>query len=255
LKLISWNVNGIRAVAKKGFLNWFMTENPDVLCLQEVKATQSQAPQGLSSPPGYNAYWLSAEKKGYSGVATFTKSRPLKVEAGFGNQKFDSEGRLLMTEFQEFYLFNVYFPNGKKNAERLQFKMDFYDAFLNMAEKKRMSGKPVIFCGDVNTAHKPIDLARPKENENVSGFLPVEREWLDEMSMRGYVDAFRHFHEEPGQYTWWDYKTKARERNIGWRIDYFFVSKEIMPRLKNAFIMANVEGSDHCPISILLDAK
>ena len=175
------------------------------------------------------------------------------MKNGFGIEKFDNEGRTLITEFSSFTLFNIYFPNGKKNQERLDYKLDFYDTFLGYADNLKTDGKNIVVCGDFNTAHKEIDLARPKENEKISGFLPIERAWIDTFIDHGYVDTFRHFKEEPDQYTWWDLKTRARERNVGWRIDYFFVNKEFLPHVKKAFIMQDVMGSDHCPIGIEID--
>ncbi len=253
LKLLSWNVNGIRAVYKKGFYQWFVSEKPNILCLQETKATADQFPNELKNVEGYNAYFVEAEKKGYSGVALYSKVKPEKIETGFGIERFDTEGRILIAYYDAFVLYNIYFPNGKASKERLQYKMDFYDAFLEHAEKVRKKGKSIVLCGDVNTAHAEIDLARPKENENVSGFLPQERAWIDRFIAHGYTDTFRLFVKEGGHYSWWDYKTKARERNIGWRIDYFFVSNDLIPHVKDAFILATVEGSDHCPVGIILE--
>ncbi|GAB4111491.1 MAG: exodeoxyribonuclease III [Spirochaetota bacterium] len=253
LKLISWNVNGIRAVYKKGFFQWFVSEKPDILCLQETKATADQFPEELQKVEGYNTYFAEAQKKGYSGVALFSVIQPKKVETGFGIERFDTEGRILIAYYDAFVLYNIYFPNGKASKERLQYKMDFYDAFLVHAEKLRKKGMSIVMCGDVNTAHTEIDLARPKENENVSGFLPEERAWIDTFINKGYTDTFRLFIKEGGHYSWWDYKTKARERNIGWRIDYFFVSNDLVPKVKDAFILDKVEGSDHCPVGIVLE--
>jgi len=251
-KILCWNVNGIRAASGKGFLEWLHVESPDILCLQETKAQPEQLDEDLREPQGYRAYWNYPEIKGYAGVATFTKEKPLRVEERFGIEDFDIEARAIIAEYPEFVLFNVYFPNGKKNAARLKYKMDFYDAFLEFAESMKAQDKKLVICGDFNTAHKEIDLARPKENEKVSGFLPMEREWIDEFVARGYVDTFRHFNKEPHQYTWWDLKTRARERNIGWRIDYFFVTENLLPSVSKAFIMPEVMGSDHCPIGIIL---
>jgi exodeoxyribonuclease-3 len=252
LKILSWNVNGLRAVYKKGFLDWFLTESPDILCLQETKVTEGQVPQDLKSIKGYRSYFTSAGRKGYSGVATYSKVEPESVKAGFGVKRLDAEGRTLVADFGDFVLFNVYFPNGKASAERLEYKMDFYDAFLKHVDGLRKAGRNVIVCGDVNTAHKEIDLARPKENRHVSGFLPEERTWIDRFIASGFVDTFRTFNGEPGQYTWWDYKTRARERNVGWRLDYFFISESLRDRVKDAFILADVTGSDHCPVGIKL---
>ncbi len=237
MKIISWNVNGIRAAVKKGLFDWFKKESPDILCLQEIKAQPEQVPPHLRNTPGYHIFWNPGERKGYSGVATFTKEKPIDVKKGFGMEKFDKEGRILITDFSLFTLFNIYYPNGKKNQERLDYKLDFYDTFLAYANNLKAKGKNIVVCGDFNTAHKEIDLARPKENERISGFLPIERAWIDTFIDHGYVDTFRQFNKEPNQYTWWDVKTRSRERNIGWRIDYFFVNKEFLSHIKKAFIM------------------
>jgi exodeoxyribonuclease-3 len=252
MKLVSWNVNGIRAVYKKGFLDWFKKEKPDILCLQETKAMKEQLSDDLLNVNGYTSYFSSAERKGYSGTATYTKHNPRKVSKGIGIEKFDNEGRFLVTEFDEFVLFNIYFPNGKAKKERLEYKMDFYDAFLKHLKKLLKQDKKIVICGDVNTAHKEIDLARPKENEKISGFLPEEREWIDKLLDTGFIDTFRIYNQEPEQYTWWDMMTRARDRNVGWRIDYFFISENLKHNLKNAFILPDVMGSDHCPVGIEL---
>ena len=257
IKIHSWNVNGIRAGLKKGFLEWMYKASPDVLCLQETKALPTQLPPELLHPKGYEAYFNSAERLGYSGVATFIKvgarhASPVQVNKGFGIQKFDSEGRVLETKFKDFSLFNIYFPNGKMNEERLKFKMDFYEQALKHFLKLREKGKRLVVCGDYNTAHQPIDLARPKENEKVSGFLPMERAWMDKLVASGFLDTFRIFNQDPGHYTWWDQMTRARERNVGWRIDYHFISEDLKPYLKEAFIQPEVMGSDHCPVGITL---
>jgi len=253
MKLISWNVNGIRAADRKGLFEWLKKESPDVLCLQEIKAKKDQIPPHLKNTPGYQIFFNPAQRPGYSGVATYTKQKPIDVKMGFGIEKFDSEGRILITEFESFVLFNIYFPNGKKDDERLNYKLDFYDTFLAIADNLKADGKNIVVCGDVNTAHKEIDLAHPKQNEKISGFLPVERAWIDTFLDHGYVDTFRHFNKEPGQYSWWSMRTAARQRNVGWRLDYFFVNKEFMKHVKNAFIMQDVMGSDHCPVGIELE--
>lgn len=254
MRLISWNVNGIRAVTRKGFLDWMASEYPDVLCAQETKAQPDQLAPELRQPPGYHTCWNSARRKGYSGVATFSKTEPLHVQAGFGIEEFDVEGRVLMTGYPGFKLFNVYFPNGKRSQERLDYKLRFYAAFLEYCDALRARGERLVICGDVNTAHKEIDLARPRQNEKVSGFLPEEREWIDRYLAHGFVDAFRVFHpDEAGQYTWWHYITNARARNVGWRIDYHLVSESLMPAVTEASILSDVMGSDHCPISLELD--
>ena len=253
-RILSWNVNGIRAIQKKGFIDWVLKESPDILCLQETKAHPEQLSDELLNIDGYKSYFSSSiVKKGYSGVAVYTKQEPVKVEHGFGIPKFDDEGRIIIADYKSFTLINIYYPNGKMSAERLQYKMDFYDAFLNYANDLVKKKKKLVICGDVNTAHKEIDIARPKENEKVSGFLPIEREWIDKFLDQGYYDTFRIFNQEPEQYTWWDMLTRARERNVGWRIDYFFVSENLKKSVKDAFIMPDVMGSDHCPIGIELE--
>ena len=249
---MSWNVNGIRAAEKKGFLDWLQRMSPDILCLQETKAQLSELRQELQQPLGYYAYWNSPERKGYSGVVTFTKERPMKVGNGFGIKQFDIEGRITITQYPEFTLFNVYFPNGKMSEERLKYKMDFYEVFLDFVDSIKARGEKLIICGDFNTAHKAIDLARPKENENVSGFLPMEREWMDKFVARGFIDTFRYFNKEPEYYTWWSMRTRARERNIGWRLDYLFVTENLLDLVTEASILSDVKGSDHCPVGIKL---
>jgi exodeoxyribonuclease-3 len=251
-RILCWNVNGIRAAERSGFLDWLYRESPGILCVQETKANPGQLDEGLREPRGYHTYWNYPERKGYGGVATFTRGKPSRVEYSFGSRGFDVEGRVIITECPEFVLFNIYFPNGKKDETRLKYKLDFYDAFFDFVEPLRQEGKKLIICGDFNTAHKEIDLARPKENEKISGFLPIERAWLDKFTARGYVDAFRYFNKEPNQYTWWDLKSRARERNVGWRIDYFFVTENLLGFLTRAFIMPEVTGSDHCPIGLTL---
>lgn len=252
MRILCWNVNGIRAVARKGLLEWLSRETPDILCLQETKAHPDQLDAALRQPAGYYAYWDSPERTGYSGVATLCKHEPLEVQHGLGIPEFDAEGRVVVTEHPGFTLLNVYFPNGKKDAARLRYKMDFYHAFLAYTDALRARGRKLVVCGDFNTAHNEIDLARPKENEKFSGFLPMEREWMDRFVAHGYVDTFRHFNDEPHQYTWWDMKSRARERNVGWRIDYFFVSDDLLPSVTGAFIMPEVMGSDHCPVGLTL---
>lgn len=254
MKLISWNVNGIRAAQKKGLLEWLEKESPDVLCLQETKAHPDQLGFELTHPEGYYANFSSSiVKKGYSGVVTYSKEAPIHVEEGMGIEKFDQEGRIITTEFKDFILLNIYFPNGKASDERLQYKMEFYEAFLKHINELKKKGKRVIFCGDVNTAHKPIDLARPKQNEDVSGFLPIEREWMDRVVENGYIDSLRHFNDEPGLYSWWSLRSGARQRNVGWRIDYFFLDKVLVKNLKNAYTKPDDMGSDHCPVAIEMD--
>ena len=253
MKLISWNVNGIRAAWKKGLPEFVAAENPDVLCLQETKIQVEQLTPELTDLPGYRSHWSMAEKKGYSGVATYTRPEPLAVATNFGSPALDTEGRVLHVEYPDFHLFNGYFPNSGMGPERLAHKMQFYDEFLSLTERLREGGKGIVVCGDVNTAHTEIDIARPKENENSPGFMPVERAWVSKLVAHGYHDTFRIFVAEPGHYTWWDMKTGGRARNVGWRIDYFFVSDELRGRIKAAGIMPSVQGSDHCPITLEIE--
>jgi exodeoxyribonuclease III len=250
IQIISWNVNGIRAAHRKGFKEWFMDEKPDILCVQETKAHRKQFPPDIRNVDGYHTYFSEAERKGYSGVALYTRLKPEKVEKGFGVDEFDPEGRTLIADYGDFVLFNIYFPNGKMSPERLQYKMDFYDEFLEYADDLKSQGRNIVVCGDVNTAHKEIDLARPKENEKISGFLPEERDWIDKFLSHGYVDTFREFNQKPEQYSWWSYRTRARERNVGWRLDYFFVNQEFMQHVESSYILSDVMGSDHCPVGI-----
>lgn len=250
----SWNVNGIRAAIKKGFFEWFDATQPDILALQETKIQSHQLTLEMTQRAGYQSYWNHAEKPGYSGVAIYTKQKPLRVENGFGGDPaHDSEGRTLMLDFGDYVFYGIYYPNGQRGEERLAYKMAFYDAFLAHAEAERAKGKGVIICGDVNTAHRAIDLARPKANETVSGFLPEERAWVDKLLAHGYIDTFRAIHgDKPEEYSWWNMRARARERNVGWRIDYFFISEELQPLLKNAAIHQDIHGSDHCPVSVAM---
>ncbi|WP_421908346.1 exodeoxyribonuclease III [Methanolacinia petrolearia] len=252
MKLVSWNVNGLRAVEKKGFLDFVNEYQPDILCVQETKAQEDQLSSSIRHPKGYFSYFSSAERKGYSGTALYSRFEPESISYGFGVPELDSEGRIIIAEYSDFNLYDIYFPNGKMSKERLQFKMNFYDECLRHAVSDLDSGKNIIICGDVNTAHKEIDLARPKENSKVSGFLEIERKWIDRLLDAGFKDSFRMFTSEGGYYSWWDLKSGARERNVGWRIDYFFVSDGISDRVKSASILSQVEGSDHCPLELEL---
>ncbi|MBZ0298511.1 MAG: exodeoxyribonuclease III [Anaerolineae bacterium] len=254
LKLYSWNVNGIRAAHKKGFLNWLNTVQPDILGIQETKAHPDQLEPELRQPDGYYTYWASAERKGYSGVALYSKVEPKSVQIGLGIPEYDHEGRTIVAEYDDFVFITAYFPNGGQDNGRVPFKMEYNRRFLQYCDGLCAQGKGVIFCGDVNTSHQPIDLARPKENEKKTGFLPEERAWMDELVGQGYLDIFRVLNPDlEGAYSWWTARAGARERNIGWRLDYFFISPNLRAQVVTSQIHADIMGSDHCPVSLTLD--
>lgn len=248
LKIISWNVNGLRAVYKRNFLEWFGKINADIVCLQEIKAQEGQIPPDLINPGKYFSYFGFAAKKGYAGVAVYVKEKPSDVESAMGFERFDQEGRILRLEYRDFILFNLYLPHGGRRKENLNYKLKVYDYLLKYL--KKIKGKPVILIGDFNIAHKEIDLARPKQNQNNIMFTPEERKQADRLMKLGFTDTFRMFHKEEGRYTWWPYFANARARNLGWRIDYAFASQKMTPKVRDAFILQNVMGSDHCPIGI-----
>ncbi len=252
ITILSWNVNGIRAAEKKGFVEWLEKAEYDIVCVQETKvADEGVLSDKLLSPNGYVSYWHGCtERKGYSGVAVYSKEEPIAVKTDFGKNLLSREGRVIELEFPTFVLLNIYFPNGGSGDERLQYKLRFYDEFYEYLLQLKEIGKPVLFCGDVNTAHHEIDLSRPKENEKISGFLPVERSWMDTLPAIGFSDSFRTLYPKKVQYSWWDMKTRARERNVGWRIDYFFTDETLSKKTKDAFILDQVYGSDHCPVGI-----
>ena len=250
MRIYSWNVNGFRAVLNKGFKEWVCLENMDILCLQETKLQPSQVDEEMLKGINYNTYFNGAVRKGYSGTATFTRIKPVSVKYGFGEEKFDNEGRIIEADYGDFILFNIYFPNGQMSDERLQYKMDFYDYALNYFDSLKDRGRKLIICGDYNTAHREIDIKNAKANEKYSGFLPIEREWIDKFISHGYTDTFRYLHSADVKYSWWSYRFNARQKNVGWRIDYFFVSDDLLPRVKSAEILDTVSGSDHCPIMI-----
>jgi exodeoxyribonuclease-3 len=252
LTLLSWNVNGVRAAAKKGFLDWLGEASPDLLGLQETKAMPEQLGLDLLKPPGYRTHYHPAERKGYSGTAVFAKVPLLSIREGTGVDEFDHEGRVIVAEMETFFFVTVYVPNGKSDLSRVEYKIRFSDALMALCDDLRGT-KGVVLCGDINTAHREIDLARPQPNRKNTGFLPRECAWLDKFTAAGYVDTFRHFHpDETGAYSWWDYRTRARPKNVGWRLDYVFVSSDLLPRVRSAFILSDVMGSDHCPVGIEL---
>ena len=247
LKILSWNVNGFRAVVKKGFFEFLKKEKPDILGLQEIKQIEKPMIEE------YLVVWNPAKRKGYAGTAVYTLVNPLKITKGIGIKKFDDEGRVITLEFEKFFLINAYFPNAQRGLKRLDFKLEFNNALLNYMEKLREK-KPIVLIGDFNVAHKEIDIARPKDNIHNAGFTIEERQWMDKLLSKGYIDTFRMFHpNEKGAYSWWTYRFNARARNIGWRVDYVIVSNELKDKVKDAFILKDVYGSDHAPVGILLD--
>lgn len=254
MKLYSWNLNGIRAAEKKGFLNWLQETQADIIAVQETKAQIDQLSPTLLNPAGYSSYFVSAEKKGYSGVGLYIKNNVKinKIYQGFNEPEFDLEGRMIGVETPDFTLFNIYFPNGGRGPELVQYKLDYYKHILALVQTLTIQGQNIIITGDFNTAFAEIDLARPKENQKNSGFLPIEREGLGQFFASGFLDTFRYFHPDTVQYSWWDQKTRARDRNIGWRIDYFIISPSLLPQLKEATIHDQTLGSDHAPISITI---
>jgi exodeoxyribonuclease III len=255
VKLLSWNVNGLRAVGRAGFLDWFARERPFAVCLQEIKVQPDDVPEELLHPGRYHAFWNHAERPGYSGVATFTRSEPLAVVRGVGLPELDREGRVLRLEFPDFVLVNAYFPNSQRDHARLGHKLEFCAAVLRLVNRYRRAGKHLLLCGDFNISHRPIDLANPVQNKHNAGFLPEERAWLDRFLQRhGWVDTFRHHCDEPGHYTWWSYRPGVRERNIGWRLDYFVANPELMDRVSRVRHQHRVRGSDHCPVELELRA-
>jgi exodeoxyribonuclease-3 len=253
ITLYSWNVNGIRACAKKGFVKWVKKTDPDILAVQEIKAHPVQLEEGLKNINGYLSYWYPAERKGYSGVALYTKNKPLSIKP-LGKDEFDREGRTLIAYYTAFTLINCYFPNSQGQGARLDYKLSFCSSILDLCNTLVKEGKNIVLCGDFNIAHTAIDLKNPKANEKNAGYLPEEREWMTTFLSAGYTDTFRNFHpDQPGHYTWWSYRFKAREKDIGWRIDYHCVNQQFTPAVKEAKIHKTVTGSDHCPISISLD--
>ncbi len=249
-------MNGLRAAVKKDFFDTFKHLDADIFALQETKLQQSQLTDEMKNIDGYESHWSHATvKKGYSGVAAYARMKPRSVKYGIGQPKYDDEGRIIEMDFDDFVFFNVYFPNGQMSEERLQYKLDFYEAFFNYVDEHKNQGRSLIITGDYNTAHNEIDLKNPKPNENTSGFLRIERDWLDRITENGYIDTFRHLYPDTVKYSWWTYRFKARDRNVGWRIDYFFVTKDIIDKgwIKEAIIDNDIYGSDHCPIGLIIE--
>jgi exodeoxyribonuclease-3 len=256
IKLISWNVNGLNAAMQKGFTDALARLDADVAAIQETKLQEIKLTEAMRDVAGYRSHWsFCVVKKGYSGTAVYTRILPSRVETGIGSPEFDAEGRIVSLDLDDFILFNVYFPNGQTGDERLDYKLRFYESFFAHCDELRRQGRSLVICGDYNTAHNEIDLKNPKENEKTSGFLRIERDWIDRIVARGYVDTFRHLYPDMEKYSWWTYRFRARERNVGWRIDYFFVTREIVERgwLREAFIDNTIYGSDHCPVGLVLE--
>lgn len=252
IKLVCWNVNGLRALGGSGLSKWLSESKAHAACLQETKISDEALTEELKKPKGYQSCFNCGTRPGYSGVAIYSKTKPLAVASSTGFPELDPEGRYLRADFEDFSLISLYVPNGKASAERLSYKMAFYEALLKHLKALRKEGRKLIICGDINTAHRPIDLAHPKANEKISGFLPEERAFLDRFLKQGYIDTFRYFHDEPDCYTWWSLRTAARKRNVGWRLDYFYVSDDLKDNLVDSEINSDVMGSDHCPISLRL---
>ena len=253
MRIVTWNVNGYRAILKKGFQDWFQAIQPDILCLQEIKSTPDQLTDEQKTIAGYDIFWNPAQKLGYSGVASIFKTTPDNVIIGMGNERYDFEGRVILSKQDGFNLFNVYFPNGQRGQDRVDFKLDFYKDLLQLVNELRSQGEEVIITGDFNTAHNEIDLANPKENQKTSGFLPEERVWVDEYLKTGLIDIYREKYPDKVQYTWWTYITNARARNVGWRIDYYLITPGLLTRIEDVIIHDQAMGSDHCPVELLLN--
>ncbi|MBA3017599.1 MAG: exodeoxyribonuclease III [Desulfobacteraceae bacterium] len=253
IKMISWNVNGIRAVMNKDFMESFIRMDADIVAIQETKIQEPQLTDKMKNIEGYESYWsFSTVKKGYSGIGVYTRIKPQNVKYGMGISKYDNEGRIIEMDFKDFIFFNIYFPNGQMSEERLQYKLDFYRDFFEYIDAYKHKGKCLIIAGDYNTAHNEIDLKNPKANEKRSGFLRIERDWMDRIVNNGYVDTFRYLYPDTVKYSWWTYRFNARANNTGWRIDYFFVTQNIIDKglIREAFIDNNIYGSDHCPVGI-----
>jgi exodeoxyribonuclease-3 len=250
MKIYTYNVNGVRSAINKGLGEWIEINSPDLLCLQELKSNKDQVDLSFLENLGYNIFWYSAEKKGYSGVAIFSKHKPVHIEYGCGNKLYDMEGRIIRLDFKNFSLMNVYIPSGSSGEERQKFKMKFLDFFTNYVQDIKKVHKKLIISGDFNICHKPIDIHNPVSNKNSSGFLPEERQWLDHFFSLGFIDTFRHFNKEPHQYSWWSFRFNARAKNLGWRIDYNVASQEMEKQLKSSQIYPEVFHSDHCPVML-----
>ncbi len=253
MKIITWNVNGLRAALKKGVLPWIIEQSPDAMCLQETRVLPEQLTEEQREVDGYKIIWNPAEKKGYSGTSTWIKRDAREINLGLGSQRFDVEGRVIRTRHPDFYLYNIYFPNGQRGHERVQYKLEFYELLLEQSDALHAAGESIIITGDFNTAHNEIDLKNHKSNHKTSGFLPEERAMVDKFMAHGFVDPFRHLYPEKEQYSWWSYRGGARSRNVGWRLDYFLISENLLPRVQDVIIHDDVLGSDHCPTELQIE--
>jgi len=255
MKIISYNVNGIRAAIKKGFIEWLKNENPDIICIQETKAHKEQLDVGVFTELGYHQYWFSAQKKGYSSVAIFTKIEPNNVEYGIGIKKYDDEGRFLRADFDDFTLIDSYFPSGTAGGPRQDYKMEYLADVQEYTNELQKTQKNIILCGDYNICHKEIDINNPQNKKGVSGFLPEEREWVTNFLESGFVDSFRMFDQSAEKYSWWSYRANSRPRNVGWRIDYHMITNALKDKITNAYIMPDIHHSDHCPVVVELKVE
>jgi exodeoxyribonuclease III len=255
MNITTWNINGIRAGILKGINRWIQEFQPDVLCFQEIKARPEQFDSSIFSQIGYECYWNSAVRPGYSGVGILIKNHPKKIQFGLDNPKFDNEGRVIQLSYDDFELFNIYFPNGGRELERVPYKLEFYSFLLNYCDDLHKKNKAVIITGDFNTAHNEIDLKHPKENQKNTGFLPEERVWIDYFLQHGFVDIYRQLYPDRVQYTWWTYRMNARQKGVGWRLDYFLISNSLASKVSDVIIHEDVKGSDHCPVTLQIKTK
>lgn len=253
MKITTWNINGIRAAIQKGIDKWIKEFSPEVMCFQEIKAKPDQIDGSVFQKFGYECHWNSGERPGYSGVGVLVKDKPDQIKYGLDNPKFDKEGRVIQLSYPGFELFNIYFPNGGRELERVPFKLDFYSYLLDYCDRLHKNNKSIILTGDFNTAHKEIDLKHPKENQKNTGFLPEERVWIDYYLQHGFVDIYRILYPDRIQYTWWTYRMNARQKGVGWRLDYFLISKNLVPRVRDVIIHDDVKGSDHCPVTLQIE--